>query len=124
MWGFVEAAPEPAELALPAAERVLAREVTEAVVAVRRWTGRGRPGPDSSSEVREDEAWEDGGEMVSMPGKTRAQGARVRRVGPRSGLELGPDSFPLSWRLGSVRAQFSHGPARRVTYSSYVLRNS
>ena len=61
---------------------------------------------------------------MSMPGKTRAHGARVRRVGPRSGWESRPESWLLPWRFGSVKAQFSQGPARRVTCSSYVLRKS
>lgn len=51
---------------------------------------------------------------------TLAQGIRERNVGPRS--DLGSFSSLRPCLCGSVMAQFSHGPARFVTLSSYVLR--
>lgn len=99
------------------------RDATEMAVPVRRCDGR-RPATDSSSDGLDDDVCDEGGDVLSMPPNTRSHGARVRSVGPRSGRESTPASLSPSWRLGRVRAQFSQGPARRVTYSSYVLRNS
>jgi hypothetical protein len=103
------------------AELALERDVVEKAVPVRRWcAGRGRPPPppvDSSSEVTDDEDCDVGGDApVSRPVKTRAQGARVRSVGARSGRAPTAAASRLdSWRFGRVNAQFSQGPARRVT---------
>jgi hypothetical protein len=107
-------------LGLALLELALEREVAERPVPVRRWwEGRGLL-LDSSSDGTDEEDSEVGGEaLLSRPGvKTRAHGARVLRVGPRSGRDPAPASRLLSWRFGRVSAQLSHGPARRVTYSS------
>jgi len=57
---------------------------------------------DSSSDGIEEDACEVGGDMVSsatlFPPKTRANGARVRSVGPCSGCAA---SAPASWLLVS-----------------------
>jgi hypothetical protein len=83
-----------------------------------------RAGCASSSDAALDDACESSGESSGAPEYTRAHGARVRKVGPRSDRESAPFSLSgLSCRRGRVRAQLSQAAARLVTYSSYVLRN-
>jgi hypothetical protein len=102
-------------VAVVPAELPLERDVTETVVPVRRCDGRGRFVA-SSSDGAEDEDCDVGGEvLLPTPVKTRAHGARVLRVGPRSGRDSIPPSLLPSCRFGRVKAQLSQGPARRVT---------
>lgn len=94
------------------------REAMDTVVAAR-WCDGGGGGCASSSEGDEEETLELTADAPSgAPAYTLAQGARVRRVGPRSGRESSATPLELSgdsWRRGSVSAQFSQGPARLVT---------
>lgn len=105
--------------ALATPELTVEREAVESAVIVRRWDGRGRA-LDSSSDGAEDmDCGEAEGDKVllSSPVKTRAYGARVLKVGLRSGTDgsVSEETLLASCRLGSVKAQLSHGPARRVT---------
>ena len=100
---------------------VLDRDVTEEVVPGRREDSRRGWEIDSSSDGTDEDDCEVEGEavlVVPTAVNTRAHGARVRSVGPRSGRATAPTSLPASCRLGKVNAQPSQGPARLVTYSS------
>lgn len=100
---------------IPWAELLLEREAREAVVPARRCEGRDLV-VDSSSDGIDEDVWEVGGDGSSIPPEnTRAKGARVRNVGPCSGFGSGLGSLLPSCRLGNVKAQLSHGPARLVT---------
>ena len=80
-----------------------------------------------SPESDESEEFVDfGGESCSdgMGIATRSKGLRVRRIGPLlSILPCDPCELAVSSLfLGNVRAQFSHGIALFLSFSSYVLR--
>ena len=81
-----------------------------------------------SPESDESEEFVDfGGEScsVGIGVATRSKGLRVRRIGPLlSILPYDPCEFAVSSSLflGNVRAQFSHGIALFLSFSSYVLR--
>jgi hypothetical protein len=63
-----------------------------------------------------EEAADLGGDGSSMGAITLSYGLRVRRIGPLQSIRLdGPSSFVF---FGKVRAQFSHGIARFLSFSS------
>jgi hypothetical protein len=71
----------------------------------------------------------DFGEMSSILFKIRSYAVLVRSIGPPLsnfplfvGLPDPPCDVSSLVFLGSVRAQFSHGIARFLSFSSYVLR--
>lgn len=98
---------------------------------VRFWERRRGFDVTAASESPESEELEElvdfGGESSSVGTgtATRSYGLRVRRTGPLlSILLLDPCEFvePSSLFFGNVRAQFSHGIALFLSFSSYVLR--
>jgi hypothetical protein len=69
----------------------------------------------------EEEAEDLGGDNSSIATETRSYGFRVRRIGPLLSI-LPFDCASSLVFLGSVRAQFSHGIALFLSFSSYVFR--
>ena len=91
------------------------------VLARERLVWRGREATAVSESPDSEEVHDFGGEG-SCAFVTRSYGFRVRRIGPLLSTFPLPPGLSSFVFFGSVRAQFSHGMARFLSFSSYVLR--
>jgi hypothetical protein len=97
----------------------LKEELLEDVVA--RIKGRDRDLEVIAASESEEEAEDLGGDNSSIGQETLSYGFRVRKIGPLLSI-LPLDCASSLVFLGSVSAQFSHGMALFLSFSSYVLR--